>query len=83
MYFVYHKILYKIQNFAMAKNFFKQHGSNTGMVRQRIFSNNMVQTLAWLMFNKFKRDCFDVKATVFQTIYLTVHLEEESLSVRH
>ena len=43
-------VFYKInvQNFAIAKNF---------------FSNNMVQTLVWLMFNKFKQDCFDVKAT--------------------
>jgi len=71
LYFVFHKILYKIhvQNFAVAKNF---------------FSNNMVQTLARLMFNKFKQDCFDIKATASRMIHLTVHFHEESLSVlRH
>ena len=48
------------------------------------FSNNMIQTLARLMFNKFKQDYFDVKATASRMIHLTVHFHEESLSVlRH
>jgi len=71
MYFVFYKILYKmhVQNFTVAKN---------------IFSNNIVQTLARLMFNKLKQDCFDVKATASRMIHLTVHFDEELLSVlRH
>ena len=44
--------------------------------RPNFFLNNMVQTLARLMFNKFKQDCFDVKATASPIIRLTVHFDE-------
>jgi len=49
MYFVFYKILHKIhvQNFAIAKNFYQVTW----------FKHRHV------MFNKFKQDCFDVKAT--------------------
>ena len=40
---------------------------------KEFLSNNMVQTLAWLTFNKCKQDCFDVKATASRMIHLTVH----------
>ena len=50
---------------------------------QRIFSNNMVQTMARLMFNKFKQDCFDVKATASRMIHLAVHFNEEPSVLRH
>jgi len=48
MYFVFYKILYEI------------HVQNFAIAKN--FSN-MVQTWAWLMFNKFKQDCCDIKAT--------------------
>jgi len=48
MYFVFYKILYEI------------HVQNFAIAKN--FSNT-VQTLAWLMFNKFKQDCCDIKAT--------------------
>ena len=63
MYFVFYKILYKIQNVTMAKNFFQ---------------TACLQILSRLMFNKFKQACFDVKATASRMIRLTVHFDEES-----
>ena len=56
MYFVFYKLLYKIQNVTMAK---------------KILQTTCLQTLSQLMFNKFKQDRFDVKATASRMIRLT------------
>ena len=59
MYFVFYKILYEI------------HVQNFAIAKN--FSN-MVQTWAWLMFNKIKQDCCDIKATaIWQSISMKNH----------
>jgi len=78
---------YKIQKYIYVLCILQNTLQNTCtkfLSSKEFFSNNMVQTLAPLMFNKFKQDCFDVKATASRMIHLTVHFHEESLSVlRH
>ena len=57
---------------------------NTKCHNGNFFPNTYsLQTLSvsQLMFNKFKQDCFDIKATASRMIRLTVHFDEESLSV--
>jgi len=40
---------------------------------KNFFSNNMVQTLAQLMLNKFQQECFDIKAIASRMTHLIVH----------
>ena len=45
------------------------------------FSNTICpQTLSQLMFNKFKQDCSDVKATTSRKVRLTVHFDDPEVT---
>ena len=74
---------YKIQKYINVFCISQNTLQNTKRRNIQIFSNNMVQTLARLMFNKVRKQyCFDVLVlTASRMIRLTVHFDEESLFV--
>jgi len=64
---------YKIQKYIYVFSILKTTLQNT-----KWHNGKCPQTLSQLMFNKFKQDCSDIKATASRKIRLTVHFVKES-----